>query len=307
MLDGSIYEVKWKNIQANVSLPNCAYNFVDNLADATSRGVDFAFQLKATESLEFDGAVGYNDPKFDPRRPVAGRRKIFSKGAGIPDAGAPLTVSLSGEYVLALTSGYQGYLRTDFTHTSEWRRVGNLDPNSPLYDPRLLPVPAYNVVNMRLGARFSGFDVSLFVQNLTDSQPWLDLFAGSYYDPQDWSTSTLRPRTYGLTFTCEIEASQIFGIGHSAQRSIMRASMKLSPALLIVCAALLPPAASAAPDRTFVNGKIFTANPLQPLCRGGVHPATARCSPWAIAMTWRPVSAAMRKSSIWAARPCCPA
>ena len=201
VLDGSIYEVKWKDIQANVSLPNCAYNFVDNLADATSRGVDLAFQVKATEHLEFDGAFGYNDPKFDRDALSPGGAKIFSKGAGIPDAGAPFTASLSGEYVLALTGAYQGYLRTDFTHTSEWRRVGNQDPNSPLYDPRLLPIPAFNVVNMRLGARFSGFDVSFFVQNLSDSQPALDLSAGTFYDPQDWSNATLRPRTYGLTFT----------------------------------------------------------------------------------------------------------
>ncbi|MEP6547839.1 MAG: TonB-dependent receptor [Gammaproteobacteria bacterium] len=201
VIDGSIYEVKWKNIQANVSLPNCSYNFVDNLADATSRGVDLAFQLKASEHLEVDGAFGYNDPKFDKDALSPGGAKIFSKGAGIPDAGAPLTVSLSGEYVLPLASGRQGYFRTDFTHTSEWRRVGNQDPNSPLYDPRLLPIPAFNVVNMRLGARFNQFDVSVFVQNVTDSAPALDLSAGTYYDPQDWSSATLRPRTYGATFT----------------------------------------------------------------------------------------------------------
>ena len=46
VLDGSIYYIKWKNIQANVDLPACAYNFVDNLADATSRGVDVSFQYQ---------------------------------------------------------------------------------------------------------------------------------------------------------------------------------------------------------------------------------------------------------------------
>ncbi len=201
VLDGSIYQVKWKNIQSNVSLTNCAYNFVDNLADATSRGIDLAFQLKATEHLELGGAFGYNDPKFDRDALSPGGKKIFSKGAGIPDAGAPMTVSLSGEYVMPLASGRQAYARADFTHTSEWRRVDNLDPNSPRYDPRLQPIPAYNVVNLRLGARFSEIDLSLFVQNLTNAAPGLDLQSGTYYDPQDWTNASLRPRTYGLTFT----------------------------------------------------------------------------------------------------------
>jgi outer membrane receptor protein involved in Fe transport len=62
VLDGSIYEVKWKDIQANVSLPNCAYNFVDNLADATSRGVDLAFQQfiigRLLNGTEYPNAFG---------------------------------------------------------------------------------------------------------------------------------------------------------------------------------------------------------------------------------------------------------
>ncbi len=197
-LDASIYEIKWKNIQANVNLPNCAYNFVDNLADATSRGIDIAVQWKATEHLELSGAYGYNDPKFDRDALSPGGKKIFSKNAGVPDAGAPSTLSLSGEYTQPF-GNLQGYVRADLTHTAQWRRVGNQDPNSPLYDPRLLPIPAYNLVNARMGVRVNKFDFSLFVQNLTNSRPALELGAGSYYDPQDWSTYTLRPRTYGIT------------------------------------------------------------------------------------------------------------
>jgi outer membrane receptor protein involved in Fe transport len=199
VLDGSVYEVKWKNIQANVSLPNCAYNFVDNLADATSRGVDVAFQFKATEHLALEGAYGYNDPKFDRDALSPGGEKIFSKGAGIPDAGAPSTLSFSGEYAAPMSDRIEGYVRADFTHTSRWRRVDDQDPNSPLYDARLRPIPAYSVVNLRLGARLDDFDLSMFVQNLTNKAPWLDLDASGYYDPQDWTNASLRPRTFGFT------------------------------------------------------------------------------------------------------------
>ena len=198
VLDGSVYVIKWKNIQSNVSLPNCSYNFVDNLADATSRGFDVAFQWKVTENLELDGAYGYNNPKYDRDALSPGGKKIFAKDAAVADAGAPSTISLSGEYSLPI-GGYRGYVRADFTHTSQWRRVDDQVPTSPLYDPRLKPIPAYGVLNARLGARFDKLDVSFFIQNLTNARPALYLFAGSYYDPQDWQARTLRPRTYGLT------------------------------------------------------------------------------------------------------------
>ena len=73
--------------------------------------------------------------------------------------------------------------------------------SDPFYDPRLQPTEAYAITNFRLGARIDSYDVSLFVQNLTNEAPRLELSAGSYYDPQDWSDIALRPRTLGLTVT----------------------------------------------------------------------------------------------------------
>jgi iron complex outermembrane receptor protein len=201
ILDGSVYRIKWKNIQTNVSLPACAYNFVDNLADATSDGFDFAFQLKATNNLDFSGSFGTTNPKFDSDAKSPSGVKIYSQGASIPSAGPPSTLSLSGEYHVALETSLQAYLRLDYTRTTEWRRTGNLDPTAVSYDPLLKPVPAYGVFNLRVGARFGEFDLSAFVQNLTDAAPALELFHSAFYDPQDWYNASLRPRTYGLTLT----------------------------------------------------------------------------------------------------------
>ncbi len=200
VLDGSVYYIKWKNIQANVSLPNCAYNFVDNLANASSKGFDLAFQFKATERLGFEGAVGYNDATFDQDATSPnGQKVIYYGGSSIPDAGAPWTISLSGDYSMPLSASLRGYARADYTYTTEWRRYGDTQPGTPNYDPRLKPIPAYGVLNIRLGTQFDDFDVSLFVDNLTNSAPDLELTASTSYDPQDWQNVTLQPRTIGLT------------------------------------------------------------------------------------------------------------
>jgi outer membrane receptor protein involved in Fe transport len=203
VLDASVYQINWRNIQTNVGLPNCAYNFVDNLADATSRGFDFAFQAAVTQSFNLNGAVGYNNPKYDRDAVSPGGVVVQKKGTSILDAGAPFTLSLSGEQVIPLAASRQAYARLDYTHTSKWRAVNSEVPDSPFYDPLLRPVPAYDVVNLRLGARFSGFDLSVFVQNLTNSAPNLAPLNShsTTYDPQDWRNTTLRPRTFGVTGT----------------------------------------------------------------------------------------------------------
>ena len=198
-LDGSVYEIKWKNIQVNVPLPDCAYNFVDNLADATSKGFDLAFELKATEHLDFSGAVGYNNPKFDRDALSPGGVAIYRGGSSIPDAGPPVSTSVSAEYGMPMGPGQVGYVRIDYTYTTQWRRFGTDDYGTPSFDPLLKPIPAYGVCNLRFGARFGHFDVSAFVQNLTDAAPALELTRSQIYDPQDWQNVTLRPRTYGLT------------------------------------------------------------------------------------------------------------
>ena len=57
------------------------------------------------------------------------------------------------------------------------------------------------MLNLRLGTQFDAFDVSLFVDNATNSAPNLELASSTFYDPQDWQNVTLQPRTFGLTMT----------------------------------------------------------------------------------------------------------
>jgi outer membrane receptor protein involved in Fe transport len=201
VLDGSVYQIKWKKIQTSVFLPNCAYDFVDNLADATAKGFDIGFQARPIDSVTLGGSVGYTHATFDGDALSPSGRKIYRKGAGIPDAGSPWTVSLSGQYDFHLFGAREFYMRADYTRTTEARRVGSLDPVSPSYNPLLKPEPAYAVLNARFGAHLGAFDVSLFANNVTNAKPALDLTGGGFYDPQDWTNVTLRPRTYGVTLS----------------------------------------------------------------------------------------------------------
>jgi outer membrane receptor protein involved in Fe transport len=57
------------------------------------------------------------------------------------------------------------------------------------------------VLNLRFGTQFDAYDISLFVNNVTNAAPDLALTSSTIYDPQDWQNVTLRPRSYGLTMT----------------------------------------------------------------------------------------------------------
>lgn len=200
-LDSSVYMIKWSNIQTRVFLPTCAYDFVDNLADATSRGFDLGFQVRPIESLTVSGSIGYTKATFDADALSPGGRKVYRKDASIPDAGAPWTLAVSGQYDFTLFGGRELYLRGDYTRSGEARRTGALDAAAPNYNPLLRPVRAYSIVNARLGVILGAADVSLFMDNVSDAHPDLALTGGTGADPYHWTNTTLRPRTYGVTMT----------------------------------------------------------------------------------------------------------
>jgi iron complex outermembrane receptor protein len=206
-LDTSIYRIKWKNIQTDVYLPDCAYDFVDNLASATSTGFDLGLQARPFRSLMLSGAIGYSKPVFDRDAVSPSGRVLFAQGSGIPNAGPPWTISTAAEYDFSLADQRTVYLRADFTHTSEDRRTAAMVQGDPAYDPLLSPVPAYSILNTRIGFRVVGVDAALFMDNATNAHPFLTtqgIPTGSHsvvYDLQDWNAQALRPRTYGLMLT----------------------------------------------------------------------------------------------------------
>ena len=192
----SAYYVKWNNIQQAIYVPECGIQYTTNVGTAVSQGFDLEGQWQFTDAFEMDLAVGYTDAHYtaDAIDPNSGA--LLAVKGDVLDV-APWTVSLGAQYDFTFRD-HDGFIRADYEYESRRTRpIAEEDPATTFFDPGLVPNPATNLVSLRTGMTFKKFNVALYVDNLFDSHPQLDL------QHEDGATAlfeatTFRPRTVGV-------------------------------------------------------------------------------------------------------------
>ena len=206
-LESSIFDIKWRGIQEQVTLgTGCGLNFVANLGKATSWGFDFQGEFLATDRLSAALAVGYTHAAFDQSilsapDPVTGIRPVLVR-VGYSLGVNPWTVAINAQYDFVF-GGHKGYMRADDQFASKQSTpTPDEDPGNQTYASGLIEMPRTNLLALRLGTRFmNGVDLSLFVKNVLDSHPVLSRTqTGSNLD-LIYTDRTFRPRTIGITIT----------------------------------------------------------------------------------------------------------
>jgi outer membrane receptor protein involved in Fe transport len=207
-LNASVFLIEWNNIQQAVYLPDCGQNFVENLGKVHSTGGELELQTRPLDSLLLDFSVAHVDAKYTGTvcagtsactGASATSQPIVTAGDRLP--GAPWTFLASAEYALPAFANRSPYLRLDYQFTTVQTALQPIqDPNNGVSDPTYTGLPQTQNLSLRTGLRWSGFDVSLFAQNLANSHPVLS-------HTRDTNTSdlfydhTVRPRTIGITTT----------------------------------------------------------------------------------------------------------
>ena len=95
-------------------------------------------------------------------------------------------------------------MRVDYQHTTAQRGlVPTQNSNNALFDTTIPGLPAMSTLGLRAGLRVSGFDLSLFAQNLTNTHPLQFSSRDIAFDATDnlYFGRSTRPRTIGLTAT----------------------------------------------------------------------------------------------------------
>jgi outer membrane receptor protein involved in Fe transport len=203
LLNASVYAIDWSNIQQNVPLSACGFQFTANLGKALITGLDLQAQIKFGDSLAMGATLGYTDARYTQTvrlSPTAA--SLVQDGDHI--AGSPWTVALFTQADFALFA-QSAYARADYQYLAKQDdAVPNQDPRNGSYQLWSPSAPAQSNVTLRTGFRQGGWDVSFFVTNLFDTHPRLSV-------NQDVGTPTggtplfyvitSRPRTLGLTVT----------------------------------------------------------------------------------------------------------
>jgi iron complex outermembrane receptor protein len=219
-VNASAFYVDIKDLQVTVTAGSCSSRLIFNVPKARSVGGELEFGAAPNDRFDFAVSAGYNDSTL--RSTVTAPQPVgpplivsgIESGARLPSV-PKFQAALAMTYQQPVAEGFQGYGTGTYTHVgSRFTQVGDnllgtLDLNSfganaiggPLtqstflYDPKL---PAYDIVNLRLGMRHANWDLAFFCNNLTDERAFLAL-------DQERGTRarigflTNQPRTFGIT------------------------------------------------------------------------------------------------------------
>jgi iron complex outermembrane receptor protein len=218
----SAFYMDVSDLQATVTAGSCSSRVVFNVPKARSAGAELELSAAPNDNFDFAISVGFNNSEL--RSTVTstasnGSVSVVSgieKGNRLPSV-PQLQAAAAATYQWQMKGSSLGYVTGTYQHIgSRYTQVGDetagsgvvnllsFAPNTiggPLtattftFDPEL---PAYDIVNLRLGVLKGRWDVSLYANNLTDERAFLAL------DRERGQRArvgylTNQPRTFGLT------------------------------------------------------------------------------------------------------------
>ncbi len=199
-VSGSAYYVQWDNIQQAVYVPQCGIQYTTNVGRASSAGFDLQADWQIIPDLTLSTALGYTDAKYstDAADPANPGQYLARKGDSLDVV--PWTVTVGAQYDFPIGDN-DAFVRGDYEYSSRRHRATAAeDPNTEYYDAGLVPNPSTNFVSLRTGITIDKLEVNLFVDNLFNSHPQLDLAHQDQFTLL-YTAETLRPRTTGFTLS----------------------------------------------------------------------------------------------------------
>jgi iron complex outermembrane recepter protein len=179
------YLIRWSQIQQDVYLNVCGYDFYQNVGSAESYGSELEISARLTQHLSATFGGAYTHATFSQSVPSLGVTK------GDPIEGAPVwNGSATLEYSAPITAEVNGFGLWNYRGTGNSR--GALSSSNPDYFR-----PSYGADNATIGIKYRRWGFSLFGKNVFNEQKTIQR-------PNIQSVVegiTLRPRTIGLEVT----------------------------------------------------------------------------------------------------------
>ncbi|HET6374038.1 MAG TPA: TonB-dependent receptor [Candidatus Polarisedimenticolia bacterium] len=217
--DASVFYIDISDLQTTVTAGTCTSRIILNVPDAHSQGLEVDFKAAPSRHFNFSVSGSFNDAKLDSTIIAPDPNGVELVVAGIKDGRRLPSVpqvqaAATATYQFEVLNSSQMYFTGTYQHVgSRFTQVGDedlgtLDLNSlpftiggPLtqstfsYDPEL---PAYDILNLRAGLRRADWEVSAYVNNVTDELALLS------FDRERGTLArigyvTNQPRTFGIS------------------------------------------------------------------------------------------------------------
>ena len=218
----SAFYMDINDLQATVTAGSCSSRVVFNVPKARSQGIEVEFEAAPTRNIDFAISSAFNDSELRSTLTSTDPSGVVTVVSGIEEGRRLPTVprfqfAAAATYQWEVMPGSLAYVTGTYQHIgSRFTQVGDEDLGTlnllsfeqtggqtiggPLtastfrYDPKL---PAYDILNLRVGLRRDVWDVSLYLNNVTDERALLSL-------DQERGTRarisyfTNQPRTFGV-------------------------------------------------------------------------------------------------------------
>ncbi len=193
-----------RNLQATVTAGTCSSRIIFNVPDARSAGVELELAAQPTTFFDFAVSASVADARLQSTITSTDDAGAVNVVSGI-EAGRRLPTTPRFQTAAAATwrwlagGGWVGYVSGTFQHVgSRFTQVGDqaagfgavdltalspvlqpdtfiggpLTQSTFLFDPEL---PAYNILNTRIGFLDGRWDIAFFIDNVTDERAFLAL------------------------------------------------------------------------------------------------------------------------------------
>jgi iron complex outermembrane receptor protein len=207
------------DLQVTVTAGSCSSRLIFNVPKSRSIGGEFELGLTPNDHWDLSLSAAFADSEI--RSTISGTEDLVAstgirEGNRLPSV-PKFQMGVSASYQQDVAPGFQGYVTATYNHigsrytqlADQEAGVGTLDLTSfgkntiggPLtqstftFDPLL---PAYDLINLRLGVRHGYWDVALYVNNLTDESAYLALDRERGFRARV-GFLTNQPRTFGIS------------------------------------------------------------------------------------------------------------
>ncbi|MDQ6799557.1 MAG: TonB-dependent receptor [Acidobacteriota bacterium] len=218
-LNLSAFYMNVKNLQATVTAGSCSSRLILSVPKARSTGAEAEFEVAPNDSFDFAISASHNDSKLQSS--VRNAQGVIvsgiQSGARMPSVPKDqASAAATYHWQMSMAGGMAGYATGVWLHVGDrFTQVGDdqltgvqslvtfaphniggpYTQNTITFDPKL---PAYDIVNLRIGVLRGRWDTALFVNNVTDERALLSLDRERGFRARI-GYFTNPPRTFGIS------------------------------------------------------------------------------------------------------------